>query len=186
MSRDKILFITIVFVFALFLGCRSQPLTNGIIRDIGIEDIDRFQYYISAKITLTSTERIREPDVDRRGTASIRERSFREKIIFRKNTMGVLMDSRVDDDGLLVLEICFEENPADSHKRLVFRQGGPGLERNFFIVYSDPARRIVRYGEQNYTLDTNSRERIFLIVRIDKSLIEQEQVRRVRGRRVGL
>ena len=176
----------VLAVFLLFVGCASKPLTNGVITDIGIEDINRFQYYLSARISLTATERVREQNIDRRGTANIRETSFRDRVIIGKNTRGVLMHSRVDDAGLLILEICFEENARDSDKRIIFRQSGPGPERNFFIEYTNPARRLLMYGNMEHSLDTKARERIFLRVRVDKSLIEQNRVRRARGRRVGV
>jgi hypothetical protein len=46
---------------------------------------------------------VREPNVDKKGTASIKETSFRDIIIINKNTMGVLMDQHRDDDGFLFL-----------------------------------------------------------------------------------
>ena len=173
-----------IIVFSLFIGCATKPLTRNLINDISLEDINRFQYYTSAKIVLTATERMREQNIDPSGAARIRESSYRDKIIIGKNTMGVLMDYRIDADGILILEICFEEKASDSDKRITFRQGGTGLERNFYVEYADPRRRILNYGGREYTLDTNSGERVFLQIRIRKSEIETERVRRVKGRRV--
>jgi curved DNA-binding protein CbpA len=175
------------FALAAVLGaCAAQPMTKNVINDIGgLVDINRFQYYISADIRLTATERIREPDFDKRGGASVRETAFRDVVIISKNTMGVLMDSRVDEeDGLLTLEICFEEKAVDSAKRITFKQEGPGLEHKFYVVYSDPRRRIMKYGETEYGLETNTGERAYLNIRINKSRIEKERIRRVKGRRV--
>lgn len=173
-----------IFLSFLFIGCMTQPLTKNVMNDIGVDNIDRFQYYTSADITLTATETIREPSVDKKGTAKIKESSFRDIIIVSKNTMGVLMDSRIDDNGLMILEICFEENPRDSDKRLIFKQDGPGLEHYFYIVYTDPRKRLLRYGDREFTLETRSGERVYLNIKIDKSQIEKERVRRVKGRRV--
>jgi hypothetical protein len=160
-------------------------MTKNVINDIGgIEDIKKFQYYISSNVILTATERIVEPDFDKRGTASVKEISYRDVVVISKNTMGVLMDSITDENGLLTLEICFEEKAADSDKRVVFRQDGPGLERKFFIVYMNPQKRTLKYGNIEYSLETKTGERAFLNVKIDKSKIEKERIRRVKGRRV--
>jgi hypothetical protein len=176
-----------VFLPAMLLaGCASQPMTKNVINDVGgVTDIDRLQYYISADIRLTATERLRKPDVDKRGNMSVRETAFRDIVIIGKNTMGVLMDSKTDEDGLMVLEICFEEKAADSDKRIVFRQEGPGLEQKFYVVYTDPRKRILKYGGVEYSLETNTGERAFLEIRFDKSKIEKKRVRKVKGRKVG-
>jgi hypothetical protein len=173
-----------VVVFFLFVGCASQPLTQAVINDIGIDEIDRFQYYISTKVVLTAIEKVREPNIDKKGTASIKETSFRDIIIIDKNTMGVLMDQHRDDDGFLILEICFEEKPQDSDKRLIFRQDSPGLERFFYLFFTDSRKRLLSYGDREYILDTSSGERVYLKIKVDKSLIEKERIRRVKGRRV--
>jgi hypothetical protein len=160
-------------------------MTKNVINDIGgIGDLKKFQYYISANVVLTATERITEPDFDKRGTANITEISYRDVVIISKNTMGVLMDSSSDESGLLTLEICFEEKAADSDKRVVFKQDGTGLERKFYVVYTEPQKRILKYGDVEYSLETNTGERAFLNVKIDKSKIEKERIRRVKGRRV--
>ena len=173
-----------VFILALLAGCMSKPLTKNVINDIGIDDISRFQYYTSAAITLTATERVREQMIDRKGKGRIRESAFRDIIIISKNTMGVLMDSKTDENGLLILEICFEEKAADSDKVLIFKQEGPGLEHNFYIVYNDPRRRMLEYGDREYTLETRTGERAYLVIKIDNSQKEKERIRHVKGRKV--
>ena len=173
----------LIFLNSLLIGC-ATPLTKSLINDIGIEDIDRFQYYTSDEIRLTATERVREPNVNKSGTATVRELSFRDVIIIGKNTMGVLMDQRVDENGILILDICFEENILDSDKVITFRQDGAGLEQKFFIVYTDPRRRVLQYGDREYAVETQSGERIFLRIKVKKSEIENERIRRVKGRRV--
>jgi hypothetical protein len=98
--------------------------------------------------------------------------------------MGVLMDSGIDEDGLMILEICFEEKSTDSDKRIIFKQEGPGLEHKFYVIYTDPRRRILKYGDIEYSLETNKGERVFLEIRINKKEIEKERIRRVKGRKV--
>jgi hypothetical protein len=173
------------FVFCIFIGCTSQPLTQNVITDIGgVENIGRFQYYTSADTILTATEKISEPNIDRKGTASVTETIYRDVVIISKNTMGVLMDSRTDENGLLILEICFEEKATDSDKRITFKQDAPGLERSFYIVYTDPRKRLLMYGDREYSLETRTGERVFLRIKIDKTKLETERVRRVKGRKV--
>jgi len=174
----------VFFIFSFFIGCATQPLTRNIINEIGIDDISRFQYYTSADIVLTATEKVREPNIDNKGTAKIRESSFRDIVIISKNTMGVLMDSSTDEYGLLILEICFEEKAEDTDKRIIFKQDGMGLQHNFYVMYTDSKKRLLQYGDREFTLATRSGERVYLQVKIDKKEIETERVRRVKGRKV--
>jgi hypothetical protein len=58
------------------------------------------------------------------------------------------------------------------------------LENKFYIVYTDPRKRILQYGNDSYSLETSSGERAFLKIKIDKSKIEKERVHRAKGRRV--
>ena len=172
------------FISFFFIGCATQPLTKNVINDINFDDINRFQYYTSAEIKMTATEIIREPNIDRQGTARIRESSYRDIVIIGKKTKGVLMHSRTDDDGLLILEICFEEKALDSDKRIVFKQDGQGLAHKFYILYADPRRRLLKYGNRDYTVETKNGERVYLNIMINKSIIETKRVRRVKGRSV--
>jgi len=174
-----------IFFSVVFMGCATQPLTPKLINDIGANDIDRFQYYISADIVLTATERIREPNVDNKGTARIKESSYRDVVIISKNTMGVLMDSTTDENGIMMLEVCFEESPADSNKRITFKQDAPGLERNFYIAYTDPRTRSLQYGDREFTLEVKTGERVYLNIKVKKSEIEKKRIRFVKGRKVG-
>ena len=172
-----------ILVLLLLTGC-ATPFTKGVVNDIGIDDINRFQYYSSAAITLTATQKTRDPNIDKKGIGRITISSYRDKIIISKRTKGVLMDLREDDNGLLILDICFEEKATDGDKILTFRQDGPGLEQNFYLVYSDPRRRIIQYGDREYSLETRSGERVHLKIKVNRSEIERERVRRVKGRKV--
>jgi hypothetical protein len=184
MAKTRV-FLVFLICSLFIIACATEPMTKNVINDIGgIEDIKRFQYYISANVVLTATERITEPDFNKKGTATVKEISYRDIIIISKNTMGVLMNSTTDDNGLLTLEVCFEEEAADSDKKIIFKQDGPGLERKFFIVFVEPQTRTLKYGDREYTLETKTGERAFLNVKIDKSKIEKERIRRVKGRRI--
>ena len=176
--------LTGVFFSFVFIGCATQPLTQKLINDIGVDDIDRFQYYISADIVLTAVERIREPNVDNRGTARIKESSYRDVVIISKNTMGVLMDSSMDENGIVILEICFEESASDSDKKIVFKQDTPGLERNFYMAYTDPRKRSLQYGNREFLVEIKAGERVYLNIKVKKSEIEKKRIRHVRGRKV--
>lgn len=185
MVKNKRYVWNLALMTVLCAGCATQPMTKNVINDIGgITDITRFQYYLSANIRLTATERVREPEFDRKGEAVVKETAYRNIVLISKNTKGVLMDSTTGEDGLLTLEICFEEKAADSDKRIVFKQEGPGLEHKFYMVYTDPRKRLIQYGNLEYGLETNSGERAFLNIKINKSEIEKKRVRRVKGRRI--
>jgi len=184
MKKNISKFIIGFFIAFLFIGCVTKPLTKNVINDIGIDDISRFQFFTSAEIRLTALERIREPNINRQGAARVKESAFRDIVIINNNTMGVLMESRTDDDGLLILEICFEENAADSDKRITFKQDGPGLEHRFHVMYTDSRKRSLKYGDREYSLETKTGDRVSLNIRIDESRIEKKRTRWVKGRRV--
>ncbi|MDR1389362.1 MAG: hypothetical protein LBJ31_05235 [Treponema sp.] len=178
-------FLAVLAVLTVLSACVSQPVTRNVIDDIGgILDINRFQYYVSSDIRLTATERVREPNVDRSGTASVKETAFRDIIVINKSTMGVLMDSRTDEDGLMILEICFEEKPSDSDKRILFKQERAGSEQKFYVFYTDLRRRILKYGDVEYSLETKKGQRPFLEIKINRKEIENERIRKVKGRKV--
>jgi hypothetical protein len=68
--------------------------------------------------------------------------------------------------------------------RIIFKQEGPSSEHKFYVVYTDPRRRVLQYGDREYSLESRTGERVFLNVKIDKSQIEKERIRRVKGRKV--
>jgi hypothetical protein len=180
------IFVCIFPLLSLFVGCSSfQPMTKNVVSDVGgISEINKFQYYTSAAITLTATEVVKEPNFNKQGSANVKEIAYRNIVKIYGFTMGVLMDSYIDDDGKLTMEICFEENPADSDKRIVFKQDGLGAENKFYVVYTDTRKHIITYGGKDYSLSTQKGERVYLKIVIDKRKIEKERIRRVKGRKV--
>jgi hypothetical protein len=96
--------------------------------------------------------------------------------------MGAVLNSYFDEDNLQVWEICFEEN--DDSKRLIFKQAGPGLDHKFYLLYTEPQRRIIDYGGEPYVVSYSGGERPFLRIKIIKELRERVNTRRARGRRV--
>ena len=62
MAKKIIGIFAVVFVISLFAACKT-PLTKNVINDIGIDDIDRFQYYISEELVLTATEKISSSEI---------------------------------------------------------------------------------------------------------------------------
>jgi hypothetical protein len=166
----------------VFIGCNTlQPMTKNVVSDVGgITEINKFQYYVSSAIELTATEIVKESDFNKQGSAKIKETAFRNIVKIGALTMGVLMDSHIDDDGIMTLEICFEEKATDGDKRILFKQDGTGLEHKFYIVYTDPRKRILQYGNNSYSLETSKGERVFLKIKIDKSKIEKKRVHRAK------
>ncbi|GMO46566.1 MAG: hypothetical protein Ta2B_28190 [Termitinemataceae bacterium] len=184
-AKNRKLIFILFSLAPLFISCNTFPMTKNVVSDVGgISEINKFQYYVSSDIWLTATEIVKEKDFNKAGAAKIKETSFRDIVRIGANTMGVLMDSRIGDDGMMLLEICFEEKASDSDKRIIFKQDGTGLEQKFFISFTDPRKRILKYGTNDYSLETTTGERAFLKIQIDRSKIEKERVRRVKGRKV--
>jgi hypothetical protein len=180
MKSSIFLIITVV----LLNGCASvKPITQNIINDIGgYNEINKFQYYLSTKIILNDAERVRnQQNISKYGSASITDTIYKNKIIIRKNTMGVLINSKMENENDLELEICFEE---DDNKKIIFRQQGPGSDRKLYIVYDDPVGRTINYGGELYKVEYSGQERPYLRVKVYKRLSERTKLRWVRGRRV--
>jgi hypothetical protein len=173
-------FITVIIVLT---GCSSiKPITQSIINDVGGDaEIEKFQYYVSTKLTLNDAKKIRDQqNITKYGTAAITDIVYKNRIIIFKNTMGVVLSSVRDENGILSLEVCFER---DNNKRIVFRQDGSGSDRKFYLVYQDPFTRIVNYGDDLYTVD-HSGDRPYLKVKIYKQLKQRTRTKWASGRRV--
>jgi hypothetical protein len=186
MKKMIVILVCVLSVSFLFVGCGTlKPMTKNVVGDVGgITEINKFQYYTSSGISLTATEIVKEPNFNKQGSANVKEIAYRNILTISKFTMGALMDSHIDDDGKMILEICFEEKAEDSDKRLLFKQDGLGLESKFYLVYTEPRKGIVRYGSSDYNVETKSGERIYLIIKFDKTKIEKERIRKVKGRKV--
>ena len=171
-----------IFVF-VFIGCSStKPITQNIINDVGgNEEIDKFQYYVSTKITLNEAKKIRDQqDISKYGAAAITDIVYSNKIIIDKGTMGVAIEKSFDEENNLILEVCFEE---DDDKRIVFKQDGLGADRKFYIVYRDSFNRTIDYGGELYRVDYNG-DRPYLRVKVYKRLKEKVKTKWAKGRRV--
>ena len=172
----------IAFIFVL-IGCSSiKPITQGIINDVGgNSEIEKFQYYVSTNLTLKNVQQTRDQqNITRGGTATITDVIYTNRIIILKTTMGVALKSFRDDNDILVLEVCFEEN---DNKRITFRQDGPGSDRKFFIVYNDPFTRRIDYGGELYTVDFSG-DRPYLRIKMNKQLKQRIKTKWAAGRRV--
>jgi hypothetical protein len=167
----------------VLVGCSSiKPITQSIINDVGGNtEIEKFQYYVSTKLILNDAKRIRDQqNITKYGTAAITDIVYKNRIIIFKNTMGVVLNSFRDEEGILTLEVCFEE---DNNKRIKFRQDGSGSDKKFYIVYQDPFSRIINYGDELYTVD-HSGDRPYLKVKIYKQLKQRTKTKWASGRRV--
>jgi hypothetical protein len=165
------------------MNCSSiKPITQNIINDVGGNtEIDKFQYYVSAKLTLNDAKRIRDQqNISKYGTAAITDIVYKNKIIISKKTMGVVLKSYIDEANNLTLEVCFEE---DDNKRIIFKQEGPGSDRKFYIVYQDPFSRTINYGGELYTVNYSG-DKPYLLVKVYKRLKEKTKTKWARGRRV--
>jgi phosphotransferase system IIB component len=171
-----------IFVFA-FIGCSStKPLTQNIINDVGGNDeIEKFQYYVSTRITLNDAKKIRDQqDISKFGAAAITDIVYNNRIIIDKSTMGVAIKKYYDEKNNLTLEVCFEE---DDDKRIIFKQDGNGADREFHIVYQNSFTRTIDYGGELYTVDYYG-DRPYLRVKVSKRLKEKIKTKWAKGRRV--
>ena len=185
MKKFPGIFLSVLFVLQIFCGCVTRSFSRNVINEVGIDNISRFQFYLSSRIKLNAAENILNPNIDDKGAAKITETAYRDIIIIDMNAMGALMDMYTDDDGLLILEICFEAAAEDGDKRIIFKQGGPGPEQYFYISYKDPVKKILDYGDREYSLKTRTDKLVYLNVRHDKKQIDKDRVRRAKGRRAG-
>jgi hypothetical protein len=169
----------------LLAGCAStRVISQNTITDMGgIEEIQKYQFYVSANLTLQDAEPFREQEnYQMFGTAAVKDRVVINKIKIGKRSMGALMHAYTDSDNMLVLEVCFEAD--DDLKRLRFRQDGPGLDRRFYLTYTEPQKRILGYGDSSYIASYSGSERPYLIMKFYKSRKETVRTRTVKGRRI--
>ncbi|MDR1211192.1 MAG: hypothetical protein LBK40_03055 [Spirochaetaceae bacterium] len=174
-----------VFLAAALSGCAStKAVTQNSINDLGgHEELSRYQFYLSANITLNDAEPYREQkSANVMGTMTIRDVVVRNKIKISKRVMGAILNSYIDTDNLEVLEVCFEEN--DDAKRLFFKQAGPGLDHRYYLLYTEPARRIIDYGGDPYVVTYSGGDRVYLRIKIMRRVTEKVNTRSARGRRI--
>jgi hypothetical protein len=174
-----------VFLAAALSGCAStKAVTQNSINDLGGHDeLSGYQFYLSANIVLNDAEPYREQrSANVMGTRTIRDVVVRDKIKISKRTMGAVLNSYIDSDNLEVLEVCFEEN--DDAKRLFFKQAGPGLDHRYYLVYTEPVRRIVDYGGEPYVVSYSGGDRVYLRIKILRRTTEKVNTRSAKGRRI--
>ncbi|MDR1428876.1 MAG: hypothetical protein LBI85_01180 [Spirochaetaceae bacterium] len=173
------------FLALSFSGCAStRAVTQNSINDLGGHDaLPQYQFYLSANVTLNDAEPYREQKSSNvLGTMTIRDVVVRDKIKIRKRTMGAILNSYIDADNLEVLEVCFEEN--DDTKRLFFKQAGPGLDHRYYLLYTEPTRRIVDYGGEPYVVSYSGGDRVYLRIKILRRSTEKINTRSAKGRRI--
>jgi predicted nucleic acid-binding protein len=184
MKRINIVkYFSILVIFFALIGCSSiVPITQNIINDVGGNgEIKKFQYYVSSKLVLKKSELTRnQQNIDKTGAATITDVVYSDRIIIFKNTMGVVLNSFRDDNDILVLELCFEE---DDNKIITFKQDGAGSEKKFFIIYQDPFTRRINYGGEQYVVDFLG-DRPYLKIKINKQIKRMTKVKWASGRRV--
>jgi len=174
----------ILMIVAVLTGCSStiKPITQNIINDVGgNSEIEKFQYYVSTQLVLNDAKKIRDQqNISKSGTATITDIVYKNRIIISELTMGVVLNSSMDEKGYLTLEVCFEE---DDNKRITFKQEGPGSDRKFYIVYQDPFSKIINYGGDLYTVD-HLGDRPYLKVKVNKQVKQKTKTKWATGRRV--
>jgi hypothetical protein len=78
--------------------------------------------------------------------------------------------------------VLFRSN--DDAKRLLFKQAGPGLDHRYYLLYTEPQRRIVDYGGEPYVVSYSGGDRVFLRIKIMRRTTEKVNTRSAGGRRI--
>jgi hypothetical protein len=176
-------FLSVLIMSNILIGCASiEPITPSLIDTIGGQDIiNTFQYFVSTDVLLSRMEVIEEKNtsVSRSGSVAVTNKIIKNKIKIKPTTYGALLDSYIDLDNRLILEICFEQ---DDTYRLVFAQYQPGQNNKFYILYDDSNQKLIRYGEYDYYLDYSDEEPPYLLIKIKSKNIEKTNSRTAPGR----
>jgi hypothetical protein len=163
----------------------ARPLTRSILELIGksASETRKLQYYISSALTLDGRKGMAtDINLDPYGQGVIQETNAREKIIFPKDTPGVLIPDTGPalPGGPRTLRICFDAK--DEHT-LTFNEN-PSDHR--YYLASQPDRQygqFTEYGGESYRV-TFDGEIPYLYVRLDELTDDQPRIRQVPGRYV--
>ena len=114
-----------------------SPLTVSILRRLGesvdtMENIGKFEFVLSGKITLERDYSIKNDKVEEWGIPDLEDEHIKEVITINDQTEGQAV-SMMNDRGRIILAVCFE---ADDENKLFFSclEGEP--EEYFYLEYT--------------------------------------------------
>jgi hypothetical protein len=163
----------------------SVPMTPMLIQEVGVENMVKFQYYLSKDITLQSQRFSQNDIIFRRGVAIRVNKDVKDVIEFDKEVSGVATISTLTQAMFVnyqALAIEFEEDPG---KKLYFAAPLADPESRFEILFHDNnVEGIIIYGENEYRAFYKGADKPFLMVKVGRNVISEDLYRKVVGRAI--
>ncbi|MDR1029581.1 MAG: hypothetical protein LBL76_01760 [Treponema sp.] len=187
--KNALLMVLTLSILMVFVGCASNiPITKNVIQEVGIDNTPEFQYYVSKTITLRLVAQKRETIIED-GQLIRRSSTERSTIVITGSLPGLTRGYQPRKDG--------EGNPLDGHEiKIAFEnyEGNPviwfgqyrtGSEEKYYILYNDDSNRIIKYGNEFYSVHYRGDEPPYLRIKMKQSARKKEQSRRASGLRLG-
>ena len=155
LEKAEILFILIGCFFAF--GCvttSNLPITDGILNEIGgINNANKFQYYVSKTITLTLVDSRSSTNIES-GQLRRESSTARSTIIIKENLPGIVLGQgrQVNDDLNPTLDVAFEEY-GGGYPTLSFGKYRVGAQERYYLLYDEPNNSIIVYGNNRYRVN---------------------------------
>jgi hypothetical protein len=145
---------------------RAVPITDSIITELGgVNNMPKFQYYISKTITLRLGVGDMEPIIEegqllRRGAAA------REAVIIQENLPGLVRSNgpRTNDALGFFLDVAFEDYDGDPV--IQFGKNREGIGEKYQIIYHNATNRVIEYGGVIYTVSYEGDEPPYLLMMV--------------------
>ena len=193
MLKLKNRFVSSLFAAALVLSlsnCASGPrlttieLTPNLITELGMENMEKYAYYISKDIELARKDYLPASEMRFQAGDVLRtDKSLRENIhisskIQGAETFNVFM--QLEFVNYHVLGIEFEE---DSDVKVGFAVDLRDPEGRFYLQFDDDATRTLRYGAYDYYVKYSGKERPCLMIKIGRNVVQESLRRKAQGKR---
>jgi hypothetical protein len=171
-------------VLMMSSGCASIiKVTKDTVNEVGIDNANKFQYYVSKRITLSLVAANTETTIQ--GGQLVRDsRTARNKITIRGRLPGVVRNLyTLPDNRGYGLRVAFEKR-ADQ-PTLSF---GPYNDGVYRLLYTDSERNIVTYGDKRYRVNYNNKKhdgQPYLVIKMKQHHKRTAKWRIARGVKLG-
>ena len=196
----KLLMISLLLTVVMLSSCaRIVPVTSKIIEQVGGEEqLGRFQYYVSKKITMERVQDTTDATVER-GKANIVNTTIEDKVLINKSTPGVVISSRygndiqtdvlhasfTDSDARFLQFSNFGDNSPNAHFYLVSWEDGEYVLGGDYVWYDN---KLYDYETTHSILPSflrrNSIDEPKLLIKLKKKDRIDRNRRREKGRRI--
>jgi len=160
---------------------RAVPITDSVITELGgINNMPKFQYYISKTITLGFGVGDMEPIIEE-GQLLRRGAVARDAVIIQENTPGLVRSNRLRANGALgfLLDVAFED--FDGDPVIQFGKYREGIGEKYYIIYNNPDNRVIEYGGVIYTVSYEGDEPPYLLTKVRESAADEKSARKASG-----